>query len=125
MKFYSILDRPKEFRPTDPGSEIAPVYERVDDEYGSWHLEKVGERNVQKAIDSARPPAMADVLKHALRGDMTFMTNQDGYYSTGDEPYDLGDAVLLKQNADYAAALYAAKISTESEMIDDAKPAEQ
>lgn len=120
MIYYSILDRPRDFEPTAAGEELAPIYERVDDENGSYHLVQTGTRDVQKQIDSSRPPAMADVLKHALRGDLSFMTNQNGFYSSGDEPHDLGEAFMLSQAGFAAAQKYKDAIAKESEVISNA-----
>lgn len=120
MNFYSIIDRPRDFEPTAAGEELAPIYERVDDENGSYHLVVSGTRDVQKQIDSSRPPAMADVLKHALRGDLSFMTNQNGFYSSGDEPHDLGEAFMLSQAGLAAAQHYKDAIAKESEVNSNA-----
>lgn len=123
--FYDFFNQPPVI-PTCPGSEIIPIYEREEGDIGKpWDLVQVGERNIQKAIDSARPPCMSDILLHALRGDTSVLSNDSGFYATGDEPRSLGEVFLLgKSNIlQRTADAYAAALEKEKEVNSNVDPA--
>lgn len=85
---------------TNPGCEKKMTYKRVNDPNGSWHLEEVKVIDTQEMIQSAAPPSIQMVLKHAARGDFSLLeANSGGVYADVSEIGDLGQVYLANQKA--------------------------
>ena len=77
MKFYSKFNPPPVVS-TCAGNRYRVRYKRVTRDDGSWHLVKVDEVDIQKMINSAAPPCIADILNRARRGDDTLLNARTG-----------------------------------------------
>lgn len=77
MKFFSKFNPPPSVV-TCSGNRYRARYKRVTRDDGSWHLVKVDEIDIQKLINSAAPPCIADILNRARRGDDTLLNARTG-----------------------------------------------
>lgn len=96
--YQKIEDRKPRY--TNAGSPVKKTFKRVNDPDGSWHLEQTGEVNLQEMIQSAAPPSMSVILRHASRGDFSLLNaNGDGVYEDVSKIHDLGEVYLTAQKA--------------------------
>lgn len=103
MKFFSKFNPPPVVS-TCAGNRYRARYKRVTRDDGSWHLVKVDEVDIQKMINSAAPPCIADILNRARRGDDTLLNARTGevYEDVSRISTDFGSILdLSAQNAAY------------------------
>lgn len=103
MKFFSKFNPPPAVS-TCAGNRYRARYKRVTRDDGSWHLVKVDEVDIQKLINSAAPPCIADILNRARRGDDTLLNARTGevYEDVSRISTDFGSVLDLSiRNSEY------------------------
>ena len=103
MKFFSKFNPPPAVS-TCAGNRYRVRYKRVTRDDGSWHLVKVDEVDIQKLINSAAPPCIADILNRARRGDDTLLNARTGevYEDVSRISTDFGSVLDLSiRNSEY------------------------
>jgi hypothetical protein len=103
VKFFSKFNPPPTVS-TCAGNRYRARYKRVTRDDGSWHLVKVDEVDIQKLINSAAPPCIADILNRARRGDDTLLNARTGevYEDVSRISTDFGSVLDLSvRNSEY------------------------
>lgn len=121
VKYIPLSERKRQY--TNPGNPVKEQFKRVNDEDGSWHLEKTGEIDWQAMIQSAAPPEMSTILAHASRGDFSLLNaNTDGIYADVSNIHDLGDVYLTNQKAQVEVSKVAKNRSKKAAAAPDPAP---
>lgn len=101
MKFRSYLNY-GQVESTSSGDTERKTFKRRTNADGSWTIVEDGTIDIQKMINSACPPSIANILQHARRGDTTLLNVKTGavYEDVSQIRGDFGDVLSLsKKNA--------------------------
>ena len=104
--------------PCSSGDEYRIEYVKAYDEQGNPYLKEVGKTNIQKEIDNACPPLVAEYFQRYLYGDKNALIINDpatAVYADVSEIPTLGEMVANKNKI--ANALNTVKLMTEQQQM--------